>query len=57
MNDNLTWIIDWNKINTIGDIKYILSSFDLRPIVDHPDFDGLKKYCKLIDEDGNEVNE
>ena len=52
-----TWVIDWNKINSVEDIKRILQGMELRPITTYPMFDTeIKPLCKLIDRDGNAVD-
>lgn len=51
------WVIDWRKIQTVEDIKTLLSCCDLHPRPMHPDFVNLKPLCKLIDDDGREVPE
>lgn len=51
-----TWIIDWNKVNSFEDLKKILMGMDLFPKPYHPDFDEIRPFCKLIDQDGREVD-
>lgn len=56
MEKEYTWVISWDKIKDINDIKLLLQSFDLQVLNKAPGFKDLVRLCKMIDEDGNEVN-
>ncbi len=50
-----TWVFDWAKIKTVEDVVQLLKACDLHPRPEHIDFEHLKPYCKLIDDDGREI--
>ena len=50
------WVIDWNKVKTVEDLKSILICADCRPNARHPNFYIIKDMCKLIDRDGRQVD-
>lgn len=54
---NTHWVIDWEKVQTVEQIKTLLRSLDLQPRPLHPEFCNYKSLCKLIDDDGREVPE
>lgn len=49
------WQIDWNKIQKWEDLKELLQGCDMQPRHDHPQFDEIKRFCKLVDRDGKPV--
>ncbi len=52
-----TWVLDWAKIRTVEDVVQLLKACDLHPRPDHIDFEHLRPFCKLIDDDGREVTQ
>ncbi len=51
-----TWVFDWAKIKTVEDVVQLLKACELHPRPDHVDFEHLKPFCKLIDDDGREIS-
>lgn len=50
-----TWVFDWAKIKSVEDVVQLLKACELHPRPDHIDFEHLKPFCKLIDDDGREI--
>lgn len=41
------WEFDWDKINTVEDLKQLLKGIDMYPMPNAPNWENLKPYCKL----------
>lgn len=54
-NSKKVYLLDLDKINSIEDVKVILSLLQIQFYDSHPSFDIAKEYCVLIEETNNET--
>jgi len=52
----VVWEIDWDKVTKWEDLKELLQCCDMQPREHHPQFDEIKKFCKLVDRDGKRID-
>jgi hypothetical protein len=50
------WQIDWTTVTKWEDLKELLQGCDIQVNDKHPQFDEIRKFCKLVDRDGKRVD-